>query len=112
MIYNPMVVHGGEPQWQELVLNGTQDVPIMRAPPPTADFPFELRFDKMPTAILFRTLLDGFEWGYSVVGMHMESYRAFNDRSVGVQDVTVSGTTISGTFTTEDGTAEFLPIYN
>ena len=117
MIFNPIMVKGGrEPKWQELELkaDGARDVPIMRAPPISVSLRFELQFDSLPTAIIFRTLFDGFEWSYSVVGLYNGSYQVFNSQTVGVDEIAVSGTTISGWFSSADveADAQFLPIYN
>lgn len=120
MIYNPMVVQGGgEPQWQELVLNGTQDVPMTRAPDPAAEYTFTLQFEQLPTSILFRTYAGGRD-NYSVLSSnngwsygHYDEYSALNNSYAGVKSGTVSGMTIEGTILLPIGhTAQFLPIYN
>ena len=123
MIYNPMVVqNGGEPQWQELKLNGTQDVPMTRAPEPGVMCTFNLQFETAPTAILFRTAYTA-GMAYSVIFFDYpvdgwNGHLSLISDYFGVQSVTLDGTTIEGTFYAYgvDGhfvnPAQFLPIYN
>ncbi len=121
MIHNPMVVQvggGSAAEWQELKLDGTQDVPMTRVGEPTFTFTFKLHFDQLPRAILFRTVHGGGVDYYSVLSrMWKNDFSRYQllpypYNAVGVKSFTVSGTTIEGTFVSSSGAAEFLPIYN
>lgn len=117
MIFNPVVAGksgGSEPQWQKLNLGGTNIA--LRAgftPDPMVQKSFEIQFERLPVAILWRVPTTDSAYEYSVSIMfspNEESYSSYNKNS-GSLNVVVDGTTVSGIIGVYLDTAEFLPIY-
>lgn len=119
MINNPVYVkksEGGKmPEWEVLEFGASQDVPmpLAGAVESTMSLEFELNFEQLPRIILFRTPYHG-EYQYSALYLEDgELAPSLNSNgSVGVQEVTINGTTITGIFEisyVDD--AWFRPVY-